>query len=97
MAESTPIHCPATLDIAAVAAFHRQLCDALDAGAPLELQAADLERIDTAGLQLLAACCQDAASRRIPVCWASTSDVLHDVAQRLALTDVLQLPERTTS
>ena len=97
MAESTPIHCPATLDIAAAAEFHRQLCEAIDGGEPLELQAADLERIDTAGLQLLAACCLDAANRRIPVRWSATSDILYDAAQRLALTDVLQLPPRTIS
>ncbi len=97
MAESTPIQCPPTLDIAAVADFHRQLCEALDAGTALELRAAELERIDTAGLQLLAACCLDAASRNIPVQWVETSGALHEAAARLALADVLQLPEPPNS
>jgi len=97
MAETTPVTCPAVLDIAAVQDFHVQLRDGLEQGAPLTFRCDRIERIDTAGLQLLAACCQDAADRNLPVHWEGVNDVLHEAAKRLDLLGLLHLEQSPTS
>ena len=97
MAENTPVSCPAVLDIAAVQDFHAQLCDVLEQGAPITFRCDQLERIDTAGLQLLAACCQDAADRKVDVHWDGVNDILREAAGRLGLLGLLNLPESPTS
>ncbi len=97
MAETTPVPCPAVLDIAAVQDFHGTLRAALDGAEGLTLDGSAIERIDTAGLQLLAACCQEATDRQIPLHWQGTTDVLHEAATRLDLQRLLQLPDSPTS
>ncbi len=97
MAETTPVSCPAVLDIAAVQAFHGPLREALDKSGGLTLQCDALERIDTAGLQLLAACCQEAADRNLTVTWQGVGDILIEAAKRLDLDGLLNLPESPTS
>lgn len=97
MAETTPVTCPAALDIAAVQDFHVQLREALEQGATLTFHCDRIERIDTAGLQLLAACCQDAADRKVDVHWDGVNDILREAAGRLGLLGLLNLPESPTS
>ncbi len=97
MAETTPVTCPEALDIAAVQDFHVQLREALEQGAPLTFHCDRIERIDTAGLQLLAACCQDAADRSVPVQWEGVNDVLYTAAKRLDLLGLLHLEPSPTS
>ena len=97
MAETTPVSCPAVLDIAAVQDFHVQLREALDNGEALTLECAQLERIDTAGVQLRAACCQDAADRNQPVHWDGVNDILYEAAKRLDLLGLLHLEQPATS
>ncbi len=97
MAENTPVSCPAVLDIAAVQDFHAHLRDVLEQGVPVTIRCDQIERIDTAGLQLLAACCQDAADRQVPVHWDGVNDILREAAGRLDLLGLLNLPESPTS
>ena len=96
MAETTPVPCPAVLDIAAVQDFYVQLRDALDNGEALTLQCAQLERIDTAGVQLLVACCRDATDRNLPIHWDGVNDILYEAAKRLGLLGLLHLDHPTT-
>jgi phospholipid transport system transporter-binding protein len=54
-----------------------------------------VERIDTAGLQLLVAFARREAASGRPVAWVSASDELLGASARLGLLEVLGLPART--
>ncbi len=60
------------------------------AGAILDGSA--VQRIDTAGLQLLVAFAQREARAGRTLAWTSASPVLRDAGERLGLADVLSLP-----
>ncbi|HWL64192.1 MAG TPA: STAS domain-containing protein [Steroidobacteraceae bacterium] len=56
------------------------------------LDGSAVQRIDTAGLQLLAAFAQGEAKAGRPLAWAGASPVLQDAGRRLGLAAVLSLP-----
>jgi anti-anti-sigma regulatory factor len=55
------------------------------------LAASELQRIDAAGLQLLAAFVQAASGRGTRVAWQAPTAVLRDAARRTGLTTALRL------
>lgn len=81
-----------TLDITMVADVHARLRQALDAGTGLTLNGGELDRVDAAGLQLLAAFAEHARSLDIPVSWSSVSPCLEENAFVSGLGDCLGLP-----
>jgi anti-anti-sigma regulatory factor len=81
------------LTIVEVAEMHQQLIQLLDAGGGVELNAADTENIDGAGLQLLAAFIKDAKNRGVPVSWGKSSDVVREAAGQVGLTEALGLAQ----
>ena len=92
MAEDyTQINCGDVLDIASVAAFREQCLEALDTKRKIVLKASELERVDTAALQVMAALFQDAKVQQQTVECQAPSDVLCQSAALLGLTDLLQL------
>ena len=83
------------LEIAGVSALRERLDAALDVGGPVELDAAALERCDTAGLQLLVGFARalDDAGRELR--WTDVSGRLREAAGLLGLASALRLPGAT--
>jgi ABC-type transporter Mla MlaB component len=89
--DATHIDCGVVLDISSIAGLHTQCQQALEAKQNVLLKGDDLERTDTAALQVLAAFFQDAKAQQQTVEWQSPSAALYESAGLLGLTDLLQL------
>ena len=83
----------AQLTISEAPAVQRELVDACAGDGPLTLDGAAVERIDTAGLQLLVALAKSAGVAGRTLRWTACSPALAQAAQRLGLARALQLPE----
>jgi len=59
---------------------------------PVTLDATAVQRVDTAGLQLITAFVQERALRGLEVEWNGTAPALTNAAQLLGLTSLLKLP-----
>jgi phospholipid transport system transporter-binding protein len=68
------------------------LAGLLDEPLSVTLDVTALHRIDTAGLQVLAAFVRDRAGRGLEVQWRGTAPALSGAAQLLGLTSLLGLP-----
>lgn len=88
---SRVLRLPARLGIADVAAVKPVLTDALDGGRPVILDAAAVEHVDGAGLQLLLAfhAAMQAAGRRLD--WKGPSPALLEAAGLAGVRDTLGL------
>jgi anti-anti-sigma regulatory factor len=84
---------PDTLTIGELGPLHERLQGMLNARCELALDGSQVETIDTAGLQLLAVLCWDAAARGIGVHWCGASTQLTTNAALLGLTAVLGLDD----
>lgn len=82
---------PAQLDIANAGELKQLLTDAFATQAPLQLDASAVERVDTAGMQLLLAFCSTAQAQGRPAEWKKTSPQLHDAARLLGMAAALGL------
>lgn len=82
---------PASLDIQHAAALHAQLAPELSA-ASLSLSAAAVDRVHTAGLQVLAAFVQTRSRAGQATVWQSPSASLRQAAARLGISALLGLP-----
>ena len=87
----TVIHCDACLDIAGVGELYAKLREALEARRSIVLEAAQVERIDTAALQTLCAFFQEAQTRDVVVQWQQPSVAVQTAARRLNLSLCLAL------
>lgn len=74
------------------AALKSRLLELLPGPQGATLEGGGVQRIDTAGLQLLAAFAQRERAAGRPLAWASASEVLRDAGNRLGLAAVLSLP-----
>lgn len=92
---ATRITCDPCLDISGARALHTQLQEALQTAEPVVLQADQVERVDTAALQVLSAFMREAQERRIAVQWLHPSVPLQYAAQLLDLTAIMALPAMT--
>jgi ABC-type transporter Mla MlaB component len=87
-----PLELPETLTIGDdLRELQGQFLGLLNARRELALDGRPVTTIDTAGLQLLAVLCQDAAARGVGVRWYGTSPELAAGAELLGLTAVLGL------
>jgi len=80
------------LDVANTRNLYRELDNALAARKPLALDATQVERVDAATLQLLAAFCCAARDAGVPMRWCGASAVLRNAAAFLDLNDSLGQP-----
>lgn len=78
VASKITIDCGEALTIANVANLHSQFIDALEKTSSIELDAAKVEKVDTAGLQLLVAVNRELKKSENSLFWKATSDVLLD-------------------
>ena len=93
--EKTVITCPESLDISIVAEFSLELKDALDKKQTIQFQATDIERADTAALQLLCAFFLDASAEGLEIEWQEPSDALIGAAKQIGLASHLNLADKT--
>jgi phospholipid transport system transporter-binding protein len=91
IAASGPLRLDGDLSISNVDPLKRQLDTALADGAPVLFDGAGIDRIDAAGLQLLAAFTREAAHRGLPVSWQSPAPRLLAAARAIGLQDAIGL------
>ena len=82
---------PSSLTISDVGELYADLLQRLSSGESLHLEGGDIEVVDGAGLQCLAAFFKDAAEKQIAVEWTSTSDALLQGAEQIGLGAALNL------
>ena len=100
-AQSTPIQSVTTdtivfdnpLDIACAGQLRQRLVAALQAKAPVFLDAANVDRVDTAALQVLTAFFKDADAAHVTVQWQQTSEALRKATRLLGLGPSLRLEQ----
>jgi len=83
------------LTIAEVGPLAEQLAGVFDSGDSLVLDGSEIEQIDGAGVQLLAALMKEAAAQQTQVVWSGATTILRDAAAQLGLADLLQLNQVT--
>lgn len=92
-ADRTAITLSGSLDVREARAVRTGLDEALTRALPIELTASELERVDTAGLQLLLMFMRTARARGLPLEWQGVSAALAGGAELLGLADALELPK----
>ena len=85
------INCSESMDISVVEAMQTQLIEALASGQNVVLDAHQVERADTAALQVLSAFFQDAKTQAQKIDWKEPSDALCRSATLLDLSKFLDL------
>lgn len=83
---------PADCRIAAQAALKTQLLGALEQGAGVVLDASQVERVDTAALQLLVLLRRELQARGGALDWRGASEAFNEAAGLLGLARILELP-----
>jgi ABC-type transporter Mla MlaB component len=78
--------------VSEAAALKEHLTPLLEEQLPVKLDVSALQRIDTAGLQVLTAFVRERTSHGREVEWQGTAPVLVTAAQLLGLTSLLKLP-----
>lgn len=91
MANSVTVDLPDNLTIATVEALHEQLDPFAVGSQDVVLNGVNVERADTAGLQMLYAFSQALKSHNAEMSWMNPSSALTDAAKNLGLTEHLAL------
>ncbi|MDH5408527.1 MAG: STAS domain-containing protein [Gammaproteobacteria bacterium] len=87
----TRIECEDVLDISKAKSLHEQLKESLGQGSEVELNAANIQRIDACVLQLFTAFFKAASTNSVAVRWVEPSDALLRSAKLLGLSSHLEL------
>ena len=90
--DALTIKLPAELEISEVAQYHTTLVEMLSKLDPqqnIQIDASELWRVDTAGIQLLVALVSEASTQNRQLSWQKKSVELTECAQRLGLSDIL--------
>jgi ABC-type transporter Mla MlaB component len=80
-----------SLTIAEAACLQKIMLNLFESVSVMSLNGSDIEQVDGAGIQLLAAFMKEAAERQIEVRWSGVSDRLWSAATQLGLADLLGL------
>lgn len=97
IASAQPVQTPTTivfegpLDIAGAGRLREQLMKALSGKQPVILDGANVERVDTAALQVLTAFCHDAGAQNLEIQWKDPAQSLVNAARLLGLQQSLEL------
>ena len=89
---STTLALPAECMVSEAGSLKESLAALLDEPLPVTLDIAALQRIDTAGLQVITAFVRERAGHGRTVEWQGTAPVMTTAAQLLGLTTLLGLP-----
>jgi phospholipid transport system transporter-binding protein len=79
--------------IRTINSLQTELAERLDESDAVQIDAAAVDRVDTAGLQLLAAFVRDLREQARPVEWVGCSDSMRKAALALGLHEALRLPD----
>ena len=79
------------LDIAGAEALHLSLEDALASGQAISLQGAAVYKVDTAGVQVISAFCEEAGKLHLDVEWLDPSETITQVFNFLGLSKNISL------
>lgn len=93
-ADDCRVQLAADLVISGAAELYAQLGEALDQPEPVVLDAGAVERLDTAGVQLLQAFVQARDENAGPWRWENVGRALTDTAALLGMQQMLKLPGR---
>jgi len=85
------IDCGDLLDISMVNEINQKLKDSLSSGNNISINISNIERIDTAGAQMLCAFYQDAKSKNIKCEWSTPSDIFSKSIEQLGLSQHLEI------
>ena len=85
------IECNDVLDVSMLSDFKALLHQASGQNSPIVLDASQLERIDGAALQLMAAFFIESQESGLSVAWRSPSEALKNAANLTGLNQILQL------
>ena len=77
--------------IRTITSLQTELAERLDESGPLQIDGTAVDRVDTAGLQLLAAFVRDLRAEGRPLEWIGCCDALKKAAQALGLHTALGL------
>ncbi|GAB3789649.1 STAS domain-containing protein [Dyella agri] len=88
---ATTVVLPADCRMAAQAALHAELLAALPGGS-VALDGSQVERVDTAALQLLLLLRRELDKHGSTLAWRGASEALNDAAGLLGLARILELP-----
>lgn len=91
MAGENQIVLQSILDIPSVASLHAELTTRLKAGADVKLHAGQVERVDTAALQLILSFIQAADTAGQACAWEQVSDPFYTAAELCGLRQALKL------
>lgn len=80
-----------SLTIAEVGGLYLTMLEMLNGVGAIKLRAEDVDRVDGAGMQLLAALIKEAAQRRVQVHWINASAALRTAAAQLGLVSAIGL------
>ncbi len=86
------IDCGDLLDISMVNEINQKLKKSLSSGSDISIDVSKIDRIDTAGAQMLCAFYQDAKSREIKCNWTDPSEVFLKSIQQLGLESHFDIP-----
>lgn len=84
---------PDRMDIASAEQVHMALEQALEQGQAVELSAAKVVRLDTAGVQLILGFCAEAEKQHLEVTWKEPSDTIVEVMSFMGLAKKVGLEE----
>ena len=93
-ADDGVLHMESSLTIADVDHCYTRLSGRLERGTAVVIDGGDLETVDGAGLQLLAAFVKEVGEQQLPLRWARVSEPLQRAAGVLGLTSALRLADQ---
>jgi anti-anti-sigma regulatory factor len=96
-ASSGVLRLAAACTIREAADLRGQLLSRLEAGQALQIDGSQVERIDTAGVQLLVAFAIDCMERGIVFAWSARSPALEDAVGQLGVAALLESPGASVS
>lgn len=92
-APKTIIACESTVDIKIAAELYEHLKNAVDNQHEVEINASEVQRVDTAVLQIFLVFVQEAKAKDVTVTWQGVSDAFNKAADLLGIRSQLALPE----
>lgn len=93
MSQDYQITCPENMGIAMMDQLKDSFQTAIDAATDVRIDASEINKIDTAGCQLLLAFKQAVESNGKSFTWANVSEPLHRISKIIGLDSLLEFPK----
>jgi ABC-type transporter Mla MlaB component len=93
VSEAVAVELPERMDIASAETMHMELEQVLEQGCSFELRGAAVQKVDTAGVQLLASFFTEAEKQHLSVSWQAPSEAIVETFSFLKLTAAVGLDQ----